>query len=187
MTCIIINTWSILTNIFLGKFYILTFYLYYRLFLLQTYTDSSISQPIFKRWMPKCHPSLLKRHILGQKTRSTANQKYQWTPIFYVSWHYGITLWCTRPCEQLLLQNYKAQRHAVFFLQDTLTIEDEKVFKACRSVCLSVLQSHYKWGIPTQNVKISKLYHKFLIHCCRNFSLILHIWTRSPVGPLCEY
>ena len=47
------------------------------------------------------------------------------------------------PCEQLL-QNYKAQRHTVFFFKDILTIEDEKLFKACKSVCSSVCQSHYK-------------------------------------------
>ena len=42
----------------------------------------------------------------------------------------------TRLREQLL-QNYNAQRHTVFF-KDTLTIEDEKLFKACRSVCSPV-------------------------------------------------
>ena len=41
-----------------------------------------------------------------------------------VSWHYGITL--RRLREQLLLQNYKTQKHAVFFLKDTLFIEDDK-------------------------------------------------------------
>ena len=41
-----------------------------------------------------------------------------------------------RPCARLL-QNDKAQRHAVF-LKDALPIEDEKLFKACRSVCSSV-------------------------------------------------
>ena len=44
------------------------------------------------------------------------------------SGHYVITLrrWHThtRLREQLLLQNYKTQRHAVF-LKDTLTIKDE--------------------------------------------------------------
>ena len=62
-----------------------------------------------------------------------------------VSSHYGVTLQrpCLRPREQLLLQNYKVQRHAVF-LKDTLSIEDDKLFKPCRSVCSSLLQSHYK-------------------------------------------
>ena len=62
-----------------------------------------------------------------------------------VNRHYGITLWRMRPHlrKQLLFQNYKEQRHAVF-LEDTLSIEDEKVFKACRSVHSSVPQSHYK-------------------------------------------
>ena len=52
-----------------------------------------------------------------------------------VSWHYFVTLRrvCTRPRERLL-QNYRVQRHAVF-LQDILSIKDEKLFKA---------YSHYK-------------------------------------------
>ena len=29
-------------------------------------------------------------------------------------------------------------RDMLFFLKDTLSIEDEKLFKACKSVCLSV-------------------------------------------------
>ena len=45
---------------------------------------------------------------------------------------------CTCVHEQLLLQNYKAQSHAVFFFKDTLSIEDENFLKACRSVCSSV-------------------------------------------------
>ena len=76
------------------------------------------------------------------------------------------------------------QRHAGFFLKDTLTIEDDKLLKACKSVCLSVLQSHYKWGAPTQSVKISTLDHNFLIHYCRDFSIILHICTRPLVNSL---
>ena len=35
-------------------------------------------------------------------------------------------------------------RDMLLILKDTLSIEDEKLFKACRSVCLSVPQSHYK-------------------------------------------
>ena len=54
-------------------------------------------------------------------------------------------------------------------LKDTLTIEDEKLFKACKSVCSSVPQSHYKRGTPTQSVKISTFYHNFLIHYCSDF------------------
>ena len=75
------------------------------------------------------------------------------------------------------------QRHAVF-LKDTLTIEDEKLFRPCRSVHSSVPQSHYKSGTPTQSVKISTLYHNFLIHYCRDFSHILHICTRLLVDYL---
>ena len=57
----------------------------------------------------------------------------------------------TRPSDMLLL------------LKDTLSIEDDKVFKACRSVCLQVPQSHQKQGTTTQSVQISKLQHNFLI------------------------
>ena len=88
-----------------------------------------------------------------------------------------------RPHEQLLLLNYKTQRRAAF-LKDTLTIEDEKLFKAYRSVCSSVPQSHYKSGTPTQSVKISTLYHNFVIHYCRDFSHVLHICTRPLVNYL---
>ena len=38
-----------------------------------------------------------------------------------VSWHYVVTL-----------------RRGLFFLKDTLSIEYEKLFKACKSVCSSV-------------------------------------------------
>ena len=48
---------------------------------------------------------------------------------FFSSFFYVVTLrhGCMHPCprEQVLLQNYKAQRHGVFF-KDTLCIEDEK-------------------------------------------------------------
>ena len=40
-----------------------------------------------------------------------------------------------RPSEQLLLQTTRP-RDMLIFLKDTLTIKDEKLFKACRSVCL---------------------------------------------------
>ena len=39
---------------------------------------------------------------------------------------------------------------------------------------------------PTLSVKISTLYHNFLIDYCRDFSHILHICTRPQI-PLCEY
>ena len=48
--------------------------------------------------------------------------------------HYVISLQRERLREQLL-QQYKAQRHAVPF-KTTLSIEDKKLFKACRSVHL---------------------------------------------------
>ena len=61
---------------------------------------------------------------------------------FYVSCYCGITL--RRLREQLLLQNYKTQRHAVFLFKDALTVEDNKSQNSCRCVCSSVPQSHYK-------------------------------------------
>ena len=44
----------------------------------------------------------------------------------------------TRPREQLLLQKTTRPRDMLFFLKDTLSIEDENLFKACKSVCSSV-------------------------------------------------
>ena len=35
-------------------------------------------------------------------------------------------------------------RDMLFFLKDTFCIEDEKLFKACKSVCSSVCKSYYK-------------------------------------------
>ena len=40
---------------------------------------------------------------------------------------------------------------------------------------------------PIKSVKISTLYHNFLIDYCRDFSHILHICTRPQEIPLCEY
>ena len=75
-------------------------------------------------------------------------------------------------------------RDMLFFLKDTLSIEDEKLFKACKSVCSSVCWRHYKGGTPTKSVKISTLYHNFLSDYCRDFSHILHICTRPEVDSL---
>ena len=36
-------------------------------------------------------------------------------------------------------------------LKDTLSIEDEKLFQACRSICSSVSQSNYRQAIPPQS------------------------------------
>ena len=75
-------------------------------------------------------------------------------------------------------------RDVLFFLKDTLSIEDEKSFKACKSVCSSVCKRHYKGGTPTKSVKISTLNHNFLSDYCRDFSHILHICTRPEVDSL---
>ena len=75
-------------------------------------------------------------------------------------------------------------RDMLFFLKDTLSIEDEKLFKACKSVCSSVCYSHCKGDTPTKSVKISILYHNFLSDYYRDFSHILHICTRPQVDSL---
>ena len=72
----------------------------------------------------------------------------------------------------------------LFLLKDTLSIEDEDLFKGCRSVNSFDPQSHLKWVPPTQSVKSSTLYHNFLIDYCRDFSFILHICTRPQVDSL---
>ena len=94
-----------------------------------------------------------------------------------ISWHYVLAL--RRPREQLLLLNYKTQRHAVLFKR-YLNYWGWKIVKTVRS---SVPQSPYKSGTPTQSVKISTLYHNFLIHYYRDFSYILRICTM----PLVDY
>ena len=69
--------------------------------------------------------------------------KFLTLPPHFVQWwgietiFYVVTLRRGRTCpREQLLQNYKAQRHAVFFLKDTLSIEDEK--KCSRHANLSV-------------------------------------------------
>ena len=41
-------------------------------------------------------------------------------------------------------------RDVLFFLKDTLSIEDEKLFKACKSVCSSCLLETLQGGYPHQ-------------------------------------
>ena len=62
---------------------------------------------------------------------------------------------CKHPCEQLLLQKYKVQRHAVYFKR-YLVYQGLKSFQGMQ-ICLSVPQSHKKQDTPTQSVKISTL------------------------------
>ena len=88
---------------------------------------------------------------------------------------------CTR---ERLLQNYKAQRHAVF-LKDTFSIEDENCSRhADLFVCLFARAITIEVPPPTLSVKISTLYHNFPIDYCRDFSHILHICTRPQVDSL---
>ena len=51
-------------------------------------------------------------------------------------------------------------RDMLILLKDTLSNEDEKLFKTSRSVCSSCPQNHYKWCTP-QSLKISTLNHNF--------------------------
>ena len=79
-------------------------------------------------------------------------------------------------------------RDMLFLLKDTLSIEDEKLFKAC----ISFVSHLFPRAIIiertlAQIVKISTLYHNFLIDYCRDFSLILHICTRPQVALMCDY
>ena len=80
------------------------------------------------------------------------------------------------------MSQLQATGRPISSLKDTLSIKDEKSVKACRSLCLSVLQSHYK--SPAHIVKISTLHHNFLIHYRRDFSHILHICTSPQVDSL---
>ena len=66
----------------------------------------------------------------------------------------------TRPRDMLLL------------LKDTLFINNEKLLKACRSVCSPVPQSNLQERYPHQKCEISTLFHYFIIDYCRDFSLI---------------
>ena len=43
-----------------------------------------------------------------------------------------------------LFSKSTSPRDMLFFLKDNLSIEDEKVFKVCRSVCSFFPQKHYK-------------------------------------------
>ena len=47
-----------------------------------------------------------------------------------------------RVCVRVRVNNFSSKttrpRDVLFFLKDTLSIEDEKLFKACKSVCSSV-------------------------------------------------
>ena len=72
----------------------------------------------------------------------------------------------------------------LFVFKDTLSIEDEKLFKACKSVWSSVCYSHYNGGTPTKSVKSSTLYHNFLSDYYRDFSHILHICIRPQADSL---
>ena len=72
-------------------------------------------------------------------------------------------------------------RDMLFFLKDTLSIEDEKLFKACKSVCLlETLQGRY----PHQKCENSNTLSQFSLDYCRNFSHILHICTRPELDSL---
>ena len=67
----------------------------------------------------------------------------------------------------------------MFLLKDTLSIKDETLFKACRSICL--LARAITSEVPQLKHENFNLDHNFLINYCRDFSLILHICTRPQV------
>ena len=105
--------------------------------------------------------------------------------LFYVSWLVCLLTLC---CHSEALASVwtsppKLQGLEIccFFLKDALSIEDEKLFKACKSVCLLVpLQGKY----PHQKCENFNTLHNFLIYYCRDFSHILHICTRQQVDSL---
>ena len=70
-------------------------------------------------------------------------------PLLNAFIYYGITLRCLfmRPCEQFTSKSTWS-RDMLFLLIDTLSVKDGKLFKACRYVCSSVPQNHYKCGTP---------------------------------------
>ena len=89
-------------------------------------------------------------------------------------------------CIRIHVNNFysktKRPRDMLFFIKDTLAIEDEKLFKA--SVSSSVARAITREVPPTKSVKISTLYHNFLSDYCRDFSLILVICTKPLVDSL---
>ena len=80
---------------------------------------------------------------------------------FYVSWHYGITLrhLCMRLPKQLILRNYKAQRHAVNFERYLIYLGWKTVqgLQMCLFVC-SPEPLQLRYPLP----KVSKFSHWLL-------------------------
>ena len=66
-----------------------------------------------------------------------------WLSFYVVTLQHERTHPSLRPREQLLLQNYKAQRHAVIF-KVTLAIEDEKLFKTLVGEPLDVCSINHR-------------------------------------------
>ena len=69
-------------------------------------------------------------------------------------------------------------RDMLFFLKDTLSIEDEKCSRHADLFVRLFARAITSEGAPTLSVKISTFYHNFLIDYCRDFSHILLICTR---------
>ena len=72
----------------------------------------------------------------------------------------------------------------LFFLKDTLSIEDENCSRHADLLVCLFARAITSEVPPTLSVKISTLYHNFLIDYCRDFSHILHICTRPQVDSL---
>ena len=75
-------------------------------------------------------------------------------------------------------------RDMLFFLKDTLSIKDEKLFKTCNLVVPLFARAITIEVLPKLSVKISTFYHNYLIDYCGDFSHILHICTRPQVDSL---
>ena len=68
-------------------------------------------------------------------------------------------------------------RDMLFFLKDTLSIEDENCSRHANLSVRLFARDITRGGTPTKSVKISTFYHNFLSDYCRDFSHILHIYV----------
>ena len=75
---------------------------------------------------------------LPKKSSKFTNTKVRWSvnfPLLFMSSLCGVGV-------RVRVNNFSSKttrpRDVLFFLKDTLSIEDEKLFKACKSVCSSV-------------------------------------------------
>ena len=80
-------------------------------------------------------------------------------------------------CVYVYMNNFSSKttrpRDMQFLLKDTLSIEDENYLRHADLFVLLIPRAITSELPPTQSVKISTLYHNFLIDYCRDFSLYL--------------